>query len=177
MRRGDRATGGRGDKPIRPVADSPSRPVEDSALTVRNIRTDDFEALFSLDQSCFEPGISYSRAELRGFLRLPTLEGAVAQIRGEIAGFVVSYRAPGNVGHIITLDVAAAHRRSGVGRALMAEVMERLSRRHVRRYRLEVDAANAPAVAFYQSFGFCESRRLPDYYGDGRTGIEMTLDR
>jgi ribosomal-protein-alanine N-acetyltransferase len=145
--------------------------------TVRDIRPEDFEALHALDQACFEPGISYSRAELRGFLRLPTLEGAVAQIGGQIAGFVISYRAPGNVGHIITLDVAEGHRRSGVGRALMVEVMERLARRYVRRYRLEVDAANAPAVAFYRSFGFGESRRLPDYYGDDRPGVEMTLER
>ena len=138
---------------------------------------DDFEALFALDQSCFEPDISYSRAELRGFLRLPTLEGAVAEADSAIAGFVIGYRAPGNVGHIVTLDVAEGHRRSGVGRALLEEAMARLARKHVRRYRLEVDAANAPAIAFYASFGFRESRRLPDYYGDGREGIEMTLDR
>ena len=148
-----------------------------AGITLRDIHPEDFDALHALDQACFEPGISYSRAELRGFLRLPTLEGAVASIGGGIAGFVISYRAPGNVGHIITLDVAAGHRRSGVGRALMAEVMERLARRQVRRYGLEVDAANAPAIAFYESFGFRESRRLPDYYGNGRTGIEMTLDR
>jgi ribosomal protein S18 acetylase RimI-like enzyme len=59
----------------------------------------------------------------------------------------------------------------------MAEVMDRLARRSVTRYRLEVDAANAPAIAFYESFGFRESRRLPDYYGEGRAGIEMTLGR
>jgi ribosomal-protein-alanine N-acetyltransferase len=148
-----------------------------SKIGLRDIRKGDFEALFALDQSCFEPDISYSRAELRGFLRLPTLEGAVAESDGAIAGFVISYRAPGNVGHVVTLDVAQAHRRSGVGRALLEEAMARLARKNVKRYRLEVDAINAPAIAFYESFGFRESRRLPDYYGDGREGIEMTLDR
>jgi [ribosomal protein S18]-alanine N-acetyltransferase len=148
-----------------------------AAATLRDIRPQDFEALHALDQSCFEPDISYSRAELRGFLRLPTLEGAVAEKDGAIAGFVISYRAPGNVGHVVTLDVAAEHRRSGVGRALMEEVMRRLARCHVKKYRLEVDARNTAAAAFYESFGFRESRRLPDYYGDGREGIEMTLER
>ena len=146
-------------------------------FVLRDIRREDFEALFALDQSCFEPDISYSRSELRAFLRLPTLEGAVAESDGKIAGFVISYRAPGNVGHVVTLDVAEGHRRSGVGRALLEEAMARLARKHVRRYRLEVDPANAAAIAFYESFGFRESRRLPDYYGDGREGIEMTLDR
>jgi ribosomal-protein-alanine N-acetyltransferase len=146
-------------------------------MTLRDVRPEDFEDLHRLDKACFEPGISYSRSELRTFLGLPTLEAVVAEAGGAIAGFVISYRAPGNVGHVITLDVAADRRRSGVGRALMTEVMDRLSRRHVARYRLEVDAANAPAIAFYESFGFRESRRLPDYYGKGRPAIEMTLDR
>jgi ribosomal-protein-alanine N-acetyltransferase len=144
---------------------------------MRDIRPGDFEALHELDKACFEPEISYSRAELRGFLRLPTFEGAVAESGGQIAGFVISYRAPGNVGHVVTLDVAEAHRRLGLGRALLEEAMARLARKNVKRYRLEVDAANAPAIAFYESFGFRESHRLPDYYGDGREGIEMTLDR
>ena len=71
------------------------------------------------------------RAKLRGFLRLPTLEGAVAESDGAIAGFVISYRAPGNIGHVVTLDVTRAQRRSGVGRALMEEVMARLARKNV----------------------------------------------
>lgn len=146
-------------------------------ILLRDIRPQDFEALHALDQSCFEPDISYSREELRGFLRLPTVEGAVAESGGAVAGFVISYRAPGNIGHVVTLDVAQAHRRSGVGRALMEEVMARLARRGVKGYRLEVDATNAPALSFYQAFGFRESRRLPDYYGHGREGIEMILDR
>jgi [ribosomal protein S18]-alanine N-acetyltransferase len=162
----------RRDSPDPPITGSPDRPI-----LLRGIRPDDFESLHALDKACFDPGISYSRSELRAFLRLPTLEGAVAEAGGAIAGFVISYRAPGNVGHVITLDVAADLRRSGVGRALLTEAMDRLARRGVRRYRLEVDAANAPAIAFYESFGFRESRRLPDYYGGGRPGIEMTLDR
>ena len=40
--------------------------------SLREILPSDFESLYRLDQICFEPGIAYSREELRRFLGIPT---------------------------------------------------------------------------------------------------------
>ena len=38
-------------------------------FALRDFRHDEFEALWRIDQQCFEPGISYSRLELATYLR------------------------------------------------------------------------------------------------------------
>jgi ribosomal-protein-alanine N-acetyltransferase len=146
-------------------------------IRLRDIRPEDLEALFRLDQLCFEPGIAYSREELLRFLELPTAQGMLAVVKsegeGRLAGFVLGGRADRKTGHVITLDVAPQFRRRGVGRALLAELLSRLTRAGAHRAILEVDVGNAAAIAFYRRFGFCSRRRLPDYYAPGRAALEM----
>jgi ribosomal-protein-alanine N-acetyltransferase len=73
----------------------------------------------------------------------------------------------------VTLDVSPEFRRQGVGRALFDDLLERMRREGAREIRLEVEVENAPALAFYKTFGFRRSRRLDDYYGRGRAAWEM----
>ncbi len=42
---------------------------DDVPFTVRDFQPADFETLWRLDQECFPPGISYSRAELKLYMR------------------------------------------------------------------------------------------------------------
>jgi ribosomal-protein-alanine N-acetyltransferase len=146
-------------------------------IHLRSIRPDDLEALFRLDQLCFEPGIAYSREELLTFLELPTAQGMVAEVKsdgdGRLAGFAIGALADRQTGHVITLDVAPQFRRRGVGRALLAELLSRLTRAGAHRAILEVDVGNAAAIAFYRRFGFRSRRRIPDYYAPGRAALKM----
>jgi ribosomal-protein-alanine N-acetyltransferase len=149
-----------------------------SAMTdfqLRDTRMADFEALYRLDQACFERGIAYSRQELRRFLSLSTAQGVVAEIQGEIAGFVVGYVSIHQLGHVVTLDVAPMQRRRGIGRALLSELLRRFASAFVEETRLEVDVENEAAIAFYQRFGFRQRRRLADYYGSNRPAWELAL--
>jgi len=142
---------------------------------LRDARMADFETLYRLDQACFEPGIAYSRQELRRFLSLSTAQGLVAEIQGGIAGFAVGYVSIHQLGHVVTLDVAPVHRRRGIGRALLSELLRRFAAAFVEETRLEVDMENEVAVAFYRRFGFRQRRRLADYYGPNRPAWEMAL--
>lgn len=154
----------------------PGANVQGAGVRIRDFDPRDLEAAFALDQLCFEPGIAYTRGQLRAFLARPDACGLIAEADGGLAGFAIGHRAGSN-GHIVTIDIAAAHRRRGVGRALLTEIVGRLEGAGARRIRLEVDLRNPGAIAFYQSLGFRETRRLGDYYGRGLDGLAMVRDR
>jgi len=142
---------------------------------LREARLSDLEALWALDQLCFEPGIAYSRRAMRGFFELSTTASMVAEIEGEIAGFVIGYLSGPGLAHILTLDVHPGFRRRGIGQTLMGEVLRLLARDGARETRLEVDAANLGAIAFYEKLGFRPRRQIGNYYAPGRAALEMAL--
>jgi len=88
----------------------------------------------------------------------------VAEAGGErIVGYVVALDAA-DEGEILNLAVAPAMRRTGLGRALVHEILEVLSDRGVRQVYLEVRESNAPARALYAAHGFKEVGRRKQYY-------------
>ncbi|MEP6994570.1 MAG: GNAT family N-acetyltransferase [Acidobacteriota bacterium] len=143
-----------------------------TGIRLRDFRSGDLDDAYRLDQACFEPEIAYSRGQIREFLSRPNAIGVVAEIGSGLAGFAIGNRS-GTRGHIVTIDVPAGRRRQGVGRALLDELVRRLEQSGARQIRLEVDLRNAAAIAFYESLGFREGRRLRGYYGAGRDGLEM----
>ena len=82
----------------------------------------------------------------------------------------------GSRAHVITIDIAASARRAGLGKRLFEELLARFAAAGARTVRLEVDLRNAPAQRFYERMGFEETRKLPDYYGDGRDGMRMVKE-
>jgi [ribosomal protein S18]-alanine N-acetyltransferase len=144
-------------------------------ILLRPIRKRDLEALYQLDQQCFEPDIAYTRGQLRDLLSRPHAVSLVAEVDGDLAGFAIGHRTGGR-GHVVTLDVAGGRRRQGVGRELMRQLVERLEAAGARLIRLEVDLRNAGAIRFYERLGFKETRRLRGYYGDRLDGMEMVRE-
>lgn len=136
--------------------------------TLRAVERADFNALYQLDQQCFEPGISYSRADLMAFLSHPHSISALAEsTSGALIGFIIAeVRRKGEmrVGHIVTIDVAETARRKGLGRALLFSVEKRLAETGVSGIRLEVAVNNQAALAFYQQAGFVRLGRIERYY-------------
>ena len=75
------------------------------SITLRAYEQHDFGALHRLDQSCFPPGIAYSRMTLHYFLSLPTANCVVAFDGKKIVGFILTEQNP-PLGHTITLLTA-----------------------------------------------------------------------
>ncbi len=161
---------------MRRLPQSPSHPVPQSktqTATLRPVTFADIEALYSLDQVCFPPGIAYSRGELRRFLGIATAQGVLADRDGTLAGFAVGYLTRRRTAHVVTLDVGPGERRRGLGKALLEALLERLARAGALEARLEVSTENTGAIAFYEKLAFRVRRPLPGYYGPGRDGLEM----
>jgi ribosomal-protein-alanine N-acetyltransferase len=134
-----------------------------AGVTIRQYEARDFTALFKLDQACFPPGIAYSKFSLQYFLGLPAADCLVAEDNARVAGFILAEENP-PLAHIITLDVAPSHRRSGLGTRLLAEIEKHFRFRGVRSVLLETAVDNEAGIAFWQHHGYRTEAVLKRYY-------------
>jgi [ribosomal protein S18]-alanine N-acetyltransferase len=133
---------------------------------IRDFHPTDFETLWRIDQTCFPPGISYSQTELKVYMRRRGSFTLVAAEAEKMAGFIVA-EANRGTGHIITIDVIAAARRSGVGSLLLSKAEERLREKQCRSVELETAVDYISALQFYKRRGYSVIKTLPRYYSNG----------
>ena len=149
-----------------------TQPQTQMSATLRDYQPHDFAAVFRLDQSCFPAGIAYSKTTLKYFLSLASADCVVATEGDRITGFILTEENP-PLAHVITLDVAEAHRRTGIGTLLLAENERNLSLRGVRTVLLETATENEAAVAFWQRHGYRTEATLKRYYLGRLDAYEM----
>jgi ribosomal-protein-alanine N-acetyltransferase len=140
---------------------------------IRSAVAEDLPRLWELDRICFEPGIAYSRGQLRRFLEMPGARCLVAESDGKIEGFTLGYAGPPETAHVVTLDVHPSARRRGLGKRLLEGLLGALASAGAERAVLEVDVRNTGAITFYRRLGFRKTGRIPSYYGSGRDAFEM----
>lgn len=109
----------------------------------------------------------WSPGEFVSLLDQDTVFGFAAREIGNqkagMAGFVLARLVAGEA-EILTLAVARAHRRAGLGRELMDAVLRELHSERAAELFLEVDETNLAALALYRKLGFREVGRRPGYY-------------
>ncbi|HEX3662763.1 MAG TPA: N-acetyltransferase [Acidobacteriaceae bacterium] len=145
-------------------------------LTIRPAVSQDFPALYALDQACFAPGIAWSEAELHYFLRYPGNIALVAEEHSRIAGFAIAgsqKRGGVLVGRLITIDVDSSMRRRGIGHRLLQTLEDRLRAQKAVAVLLEVAVDNLSAQEFYVRHGFVRTGRIPGYYMDRIDALVM----
>ena len=154
-------------------------------FTIRDFQPADFDTLWHIDQQCFAPGIAYSRGELNFYIRrrasftLLAVEASSDDpdsgqrkknsppiALAPVAGFIVA-EAGRTSGHIITIDVIAQARRSGVGSLLLAAAEDRLRQARCRSVELETAVDNVSALQFYKRHGYSVVKTFPRYYSNG----------
>ena len=95
-----------------------------TTVSVRMLGTDDV-ALFDDDRTCFIDGVDARVAA--SLLDDPSRHVAIAVDRGRVVGFAFAMRREARDRELVVADVAVApaHRRRGVGRRLLAVLLER----------------------------------------------------
>ncbi len=107
----------------------------------------------------------WSEAEFAAYLADPRRTPAYAAMdrNRRIAGFAL-LRIAADEAELMTIAVAPNWRGKGVGAALMRAAFADLMMSPVKHMFLEVEAANAPAIALYKGFGFADVGRREGYY-------------
>jgi ribosomal-protein-alanine N-acetyltransferase len=141
-------------------------------VTIREYRAGDLEAMFALDVACFAEAFRFSRRAMRRFAEAKGAVAVVAEAVGgegedaELVGFCVAQR-EGEVGYVVTLDVAEAWRRRGLARRLMEEVEARMRAAGAAGMELHVSVENAGAIGFYEGMGYERVGLVRGFYGRG----------
>ncbi len=92
----------------------------------------------------------------------------------ELWGFLGSLRSRDAL-HVTAVTCAEAHRRHGVGTALLRTAMLQARTMRLHRLTLEVRPDNEPAVALYRKLGFSDEGLRPSYYGPGDDALSFSL--
>lgn len=82
---------------------------------------------------------------------------------GEIRGYAILMPLIDEA-ELLTIGVAAAQQRQGLGRAMLGEMLEVARGKNMRRVFLEVRPSNVAAIALYRSAGFSEIGVRRGYY-------------
>jgi len=132
------------------------------SVIARDATPDDLAAIMGIERSVF-PADAWPE-------ELMAVELGAAHSRYLVAtdgGAVVAYaglRVVGDQGDIQTIAVAPSHRRQGIARALLLELLVEAGRRRAREVFLEVRADNPGAIALYEALGFEHLAVRPGYY-------------
>lgn len=123
---------------------------------IRRANAGEADALAQLHAQAFDD--PWDAAAIRGFIE----SIGVIALRGE-AGFIL-VRALAGEAEILTLAVAPAQRRRGLGRALVDAGAEAARAGGAEAMFLEVAADNLAAIALYDAAGFVRVGRRSAYY-------------
>jgi [ribosomal protein S18]-alanine N-acetyltransferase len=141
-------------------------------LKIRTFRSGDLDQVMAIENDSFPD--PYNRLTFR-LLRRWVKEGFIVAEDDGIVGYAIA-ETQGVRGHIISIAVSPKSRRSGVGAALLRELLRRMGPT-VQALFLEVRAGNRAAIRMYEKFSFRMTGEIRSrYYPDGEDAIIMARE-
>jgi ribosomal protein S18 acetylase RimI-like enzyme len=140
----------------------------------RLYKPEDFEALYAIEEVCFEPPHRFSRGYMREIIQQRDAAAWIAEDDGRMVGFGVvewAKEKAGVVAYVQTLEVLAEMRARGVGGELLRRLEGSAHAAGAVAVWLHVDAQNAAAIRVYERNGYRLGGKEEDYYGRGRVGL------
>ena len=135
-------------------------------VTIREALANDFDAVVALDlDGVTEEKPTYWRGIFDRYVTIDRDGGffLVAEIRGEVVGFIVGeiraweFGSP-PCGWVFALSVSTEHREIGVGQIMLKEMCQRLKKAGVTTVRTMVDRDNKLTLSFFRSQGLRTGR-------------------
>lgn len=140
-----------------------ARGAPDASVRIRTAESSDLDAIMAIEHAAFAAS-AWERETMRAEIASEWGRYLVAEdATGRALGYA-GLRAVGVEGDVQTIAVEADARGRGIGRALLAALLDEAARRGVRELFLEVRADNPVARALYESVGFREIGVRPRYY-------------
>jgi ribosomal-protein-alanine N-acetyltransferase len=135
---------------------------------------DDFDALYAIEEVCFQPPHRFTRTYMRQLIRQENSATWIA-LDGEVMrgfGLAEWTREPlGIVAYVQTLEVMPDARGQGVGGELLRRLEGSAGAGQAVGIWLHVNAANEAAIRVYEKSGYRLSGREEDYYGRGKPAL------
>ena len=133
-------------------------------MIIRKHEPREFERLYEIDHTSFPADIAYSHLELQYYTRSRKCRTLVADVDGEVLGFVIGQSEPRRLGHIITIEVMPHMQRQQIGTRLLEEIEDWLWGRGASVIYLETAIDDAGARGFYERHNYFVVERLAGYY-------------
>lgn len=131
------------------------------AIRILPMQPHHIETLARLETLCFS--VPWSARGLAAELLNPLAVFFVAEQQKQVLGYCGMHQIH-NEASITNVAVFPAHRRKGVGRYLVFEVVRYGIEHGIHTITLEVRQSNAPAIALYESFDFKAIGKRPNFY-------------
>ena len=148
-----------------------------SAHQVGLARLGDARRIAEMSRDFIEYGLGWkwTPARIVRCLRDESTNVAVAREGNDLTGFaIMQYRE--DDAHLLLLAVSAAHRRRGVGSALLSWLEVTALTAGIGMISLEARTRNAEARAFYRWHGYSEIARVRGLYRGTEDGVRIAKD-
>jgi ribosomal-protein-alanine N-acetyltransferase len=140
----------------------------------RLYKPEDFDALYALEEVCFEPPFRFGPRTMRQLVQRPHAATWIAEEAGRMAGFGLvewTERKTGVTSYIQTIEVAPEERGRGVGSELLGRIEGSALAASAALIWLHVKAVNAGAIRLYEAQGYSCEGRQENYYPLGRAAL------
>ena len=140
-------------------------------MIIRKCRYEDILSVSELEKLCFK-GESWSFGTIASAFENPAYCMLVAEEGGEVIGYGCTCTTLDTcvLGNVL---VAVAYRKSGIGRAILTELLSDAKERGAEKVFLEVRVSNSAALRLYLSCGFVGVHARTRYYSDGEDCLVM----
>lgn len=128
---------------------------------IRDIVESDFDALWEIEHRAYE--FAWTKGILLDCIRIKQPAFVMHDETGAFLGYTF-LTVGAREAHLLNLAVEPTAQGTGVGRALLAYVLQRAPSLGIDRIFLEVRPSNGAALKLYDEAGFNEIGRRPGYY-------------